>query len=46
MLNEGPRTPTPQEFANTMAQSDGYEMAAAQDALESIQERLKGTPKK
>jgi putative membrane protein len=33
MLNEGPRTPTPQEFAQSAAQSDGYELSAAQDAL-------------
>jgi putative membrane protein len=33
MPDEGPRTPTPQEFAQAMAQSDGYELAAAQDAL-------------
>lgn len=32
MLNEGPRTPTPEEFAQAMAQSDGYELAAAQTA--------------
>jgi putative membrane protein len=32
MLNEGPRTPTPQDFAESAAQSDGYELAAAQDA--------------
>lgn len=33
MLNEGPRTPTPQEFTQSAAESDGYELAAAQDAL-------------
>jgi putative membrane protein len=33
MLNEGPRTPTPQEFAQSAAQSDGYELTAAQAAL-------------
>ena len=33
MLNEGPKTPKPQEFADTVAQSDGYELAAAQTAL-------------
>lgn len=33
MLNEGPRTPTAQEFAQSAAQSDGYELAAAQAAL-------------
>ena len=33
MLNEGPRTPTPVEFAQSVAQSDGYELAAAQAAL-------------
>ena len=33
MLNEGPKTPTPQEFAESAAQSDGYELAAAQAAL-------------
>ena len=33
MLNEGPRTPTPQEFAQSAAQSDGYELAAAQTAM-------------
>lgn len=33
MLNEGPRTPTPQEFAQSAAQSDGYELVAAQCAL-------------
>lgn len=33
MLREGPQTPKPEEFAATAAQSDGYELAAAQDAL-------------
>jgi len=33
MLNEGPKTPKPQEFVQTMAESDGYELAAAQTAL-------------
>lgn len=33
MLNEGPRTPTPEEFAQSVAQSDGYELAAARAAL-------------
>lgn len=33
MLNEGPKTPTPQEFAQSAAQSDGYEHVAAQAAL-------------
>lgn len=33
MLNEGPKTPTPKEFAESVAQSDGYELAAAQTAL-------------
>ena len=33
MLNEGPRTPTPEEFAQSAAESDGYELAAAHDAL-------------
>lgn len=33
MLNEGPRAPNPQEFAQSMAQSDGYELAASQAAL-------------
>ena len=33
MLNEGPRMPTPQEFIASAAESDGYELAAAQDAL-------------
>lgn len=33
MLNEGPKTPKPQEFAESVAQSDGYELAAAQTAL-------------
>jgi putative membrane protein len=33
MLHEGPQPPKPEEFANAMAQSDGYELAAAQTAL-------------
>ena len=33
MLNEGPKTPKPQEFVETVAQSDGYEIAAARCAL-------------
>ena len=33
MLNEGPKTPKPEEFAESVAQSDGYELAAAQAAL-------------
>ena len=33
MLHEGPMTPKPQEFAESVAQSDGYELAAAQTAL-------------
>lgn len=33
MLNEGPKTPKPPEFAESVAQSDGYELAAAQCAL-------------
>ncbi|MFL6628434.1 MAG: DUF4142 domain-containing protein [Vitreoscilla sp.] len=33
MLNEGPKTPKPEEFARLVAQSDGYELAAAQTAL-------------
>ena len=33
MLNEGPKTPRPQEFADSVAQSDGYELAAARTAL-------------
>jgi putative membrane protein len=33
MLNEGPTMPTPQEFTASAAESDGYELAAAQDAL-------------
>lgn len=33
MLNEGPKTPKPEEFAQSVAQSDGYELAAAQTAL-------------
>ncbi|MGI4776531.1 MAG: DUF4142 domain-containing protein [Janthinobacterium lividum] len=33
MLNEGPRASTPQEFAQSAAQTDGYESAAAQTAL-------------
>ncbi len=33
MLNEGPKIPKPQEFAASVAESDGYELAAAQCAL-------------
>ncbi len=33
MLRESPRAPTPQEFSQSAAESDGYELAAAQDAL-------------
>lgn len=33
MLNEGPQPPKPQEFVESAAQSDGYEIAAAQTAL-------------
>ncbi|MBV9891431.1 MAG: DUF4142 domain-containing protein [Rhizobacter sp.] len=33
MLNEGPQTPKPEEFAEAVAQSNGYEVAAAQTAL-------------
>ncbi len=33
MLNEGPKKPTPQEFADSAAQTDGYEIAAARAAL-------------
>lgn len=33
MTSEGPKTPKPQEFADSVAQSDGYELAAAQCAL-------------
>ncbi|MBC7665830.1 MAG: DUF4142 domain-containing protein [Caulobacter sp.] len=33
MLNEGPQTPKPEEFAASMAESDGYELAAAQTGL-------------
>ena len=33
MRTEGPKTPKPQEFASSVAQSDGYELAAAQTAL-------------
>ena len=33
MRNEGPKTPKPQEFANSVGQSDAYELAAAQTAL-------------
>ena len=33
MLNQGPQPPKPQEFADSVAQSDGYELAAAQAAL-------------
>jgi len=33
MPTEGPKMPKPQEFADSVAQSDGYELAAAQTAL-------------
>jgi putative membrane protein len=33
MLDEGPKMPKPQEFADSVAQSDGYELAAARTAL-------------
>lgn len=33
MLDQGPKTPQPHEFAESVAQSDGYELAAAQTAL-------------
>ena len=33
MLNEGPKTPKPKEFAQSAAESDGYELAAARCAL-------------
>ena len=33
MPTQGPKMPKPQEFADSMAQSDGYELAAAQTAL-------------
>lgn len=33
MLNEGPQIPNPQEFAQSTAQSQGYELAAARCAL-------------
>lgn len=33
MLNEGPKMPKPEEFVASVAQSDGYELAAAQSAL-------------
>jgi putative membrane protein len=33
MLNEGPKIPKPQEFAASVAESNGYELAAAQCAL-------------
>jgi putative membrane protein len=33
MLNEGPKTPKPEEFAAFAAESDGYELTAAQTAL-------------
>ena len=33
MLNEGPKLPQPEEFAQSVAESDGYELAAAQTAL-------------
>ena len=33
MLNQGPKPPKPEEFARSVAESDGYELAAAQCAL-------------
>lgn len=33
MLNQGPKPPTPEQFAGAVAQSSGYELAAAQAAL-------------
>jgi putative membrane protein len=33
MVNEGPKTPKPEEFAQSVAQSDGYELAAARCAM-------------
>ena len=33
MLKEGPQTPQPQAFAESAAQTDGYELSAAQTAL-------------
>ena len=33
MTTEGPKLPKPEEFAGSVAQSDGYELAAAQTAL-------------
>jgi len=33
MLNEGPRISKPEEFAQWVAESDGYGLAAAQCAL-------------
>lgn len=33
MLNEGPQRPKPDAFAQSVAQSNGYELAAAQAAL-------------
>lgn len=33
MLNQGPKPPKPEEFAGAVAESDGYELAAAQTAL-------------
>ena len=33
MLNEGPKVPKPEAFAAAVAESDGYELAAAQTAL-------------
>jgi putative membrane protein len=33
MLNQGPQAPTPMELAQAAAQSDGFEIAAAQAAL-------------
>jgi putative membrane protein len=43
MLNEGPKTPKPEEFAQAVAESDGYEVAAAQCALaQSRNPRVRG----
>ena len=33
MMTEGPKLPKPEEFAGSVAQSDGYELASAQTAL-------------
>jgi putative membrane protein len=43
MLNEGPKMPEPQEFAESVAESDGYELAAAQAALaQSLNPQVRG----